>query len=321
MIDQEARRAFAAKVGSFDETPATVEEATDAAKTGDQAAVERVCVALARVAFATPEAIVPIYDAVARGWLGLAADALASPSPGGLDRREDVPAPLWAAFWGIVDDTRGTMSASEITARVAALADLLPPGFAARAEAAARAYPGAADAASRPVPPPLRLETLAALPDGSLGHDFWRLITENKFDLEVLDREAIGLQHLSPALRYLNTRILQMHDVWHLVGGYRTTALHEIAISAFQLAQFGHNYSAMFLATVTTATWCNVPLALGILLQTIAEAWRHGRTTPPFMAIPWEEEWHRPVAAIRERHGIVPFASLLPADLIETARR
>ena len=69
-----------------------------------------------------------------------------------------------------------------------------------------------------------------------------------------VSREALSLASLPPALRYLNTRILQMHDIWHLAGGFKTTALHEIAISAFQQAQFGHGYSAMFLAVVTAAS-------------------------------------------------------------------
>jgi ubiquinone biosynthesis protein Coq4 len=161
---------------------------------------------------------------------------------------------------------------------------------------------------------------LAAQPDGSLGQDFYRLITDNKFDLEVLDREAIGLSKLPPALAYLNTRILQMHDIWHLVGGYRTTALHEVAISSFQLAQFNHSYSAMFLAVVVASGRFVFPPGLPVLLQVMAEAWLHGRTSPAFMAIRWEAEWHQPATALRTRLGIQPFASLIPADLVEQSR-
>jgi ubiquinone biosynthesis protein Coq4 len=164
------------------------------------------------------------------------------------------------------------------------------------------------------------LATLAAQPEDSLGHDYYRLIIDNKFDLEVLDREAIGLGRLPPALAYLNTRILQMHDIWHLAGGYETTALHEVAISSFQLGQFGHNYSAMFLAVVVASGRFAFPSGLTVLLQVMAEAWRHSRTTPSFMAIPWEAEWHRPLAALRVKFGIEPYRSLIPADLVEQSR-
>ena len=143
------------------------------------------------------------------------------------------------------------------------------------------------------------------------------MLVDNGYDAEVLDREAIGLSQLPPGLRYLNTRILQMHDVWHLLAGYETTALHEIAISAFQLAQFGHNYSGMFLATVVTRSHVGGGEGFELLLRTIIEAWQHGRETPPLMAIDIEQEWHNSVDSIRERHGISSFAGSFPADLFE----
>ena len=313
---------FGAALGEGDAASFT-EDAARGAKRGEPGAAKRLSVALARVAFVTPEAVTPIYDAFARGWLDAHSMAGSSTDHSALAllREEaELPAPFWDAFWGIVRDAGSSISAGEITARVAALAGDLPPAFGERAERAARAHPGAAGAAERPVPEPLRLAVLAEQPAGSLGNAFHRLIVDNNFDLEVLDRQAIGLGFLPPALRYLNTRILQMHDIWHLVGGYATTALHEIAISSFQLAQFGHNYSAMFLATVTTSTRLHFPAGLPAMLQVVAEAWRHGRASPPFMAIDWESEWHRPIAEIRARHGIVPFAGSLPADLIEQSR-
>jgi ubiquinone biosynthesis protein Coq4 len=145
------------------------------------------------------------------------------------------------------------------------------------------------------------------------------MLVENGYDLEVLDREAIGLGELPPALRYLNTRILQMHDVWHLVAGYSTSASHEIAISAFQLAQFGHNYSAHFLAVVSALTHLQRPEGFGVIALLVAEAWRHGRATPPLMAIAWEQEWSRSIEEIRAAYGIPAYESVLPAELFEMA--
>ena len=315
--------AIAGSVGLDRAFAGFVDQAARGAKANDLDAAERLAAAFARTAFATPEAIMLVYDSFAHGWLGGSA-ALATPSlqagaAGLLPERAELPETFWAAFWGVVEEA-GRISAGEITSRVAALLGLLPPEFEGRAEAAARSHPGSADAADRPLPPHLTLEMLAAQPGGSLGWDFYRLITDNKFDLEVLDRETIGLAKLPPALAYLNTRILQMHDIWHLVGGYRTTALHEVAISSFQLAQFNHSYSAMFLAVVVASGRFVFPPGLPVLLQVMAEAWLHGRTSPAFMAISWEAEWHQPAAAIREKLGIKPFASLIPADLVEQSR-
>ncbi len=325
MIEEARRHAFAAAVAEIAEVmPDIVSVRALAAlvKEGDTDALERLAAVLARVAVVTPEATQSTYDALAAAWLGWEPQAdLERDFPAALIAHSETPPPaFWAAFWGIVEDSARGLSAGEITARVAALPHHLAADFLLRAEMVARAHPGAAAAAQRAMPPRLALETLAAQPPGSLARDFHRLITENGFDLEVLDRDALGLRHLPPALRYLNTRILQMHDIWHLVGGYATTALHEIAISSFQLAQFGHNYSAMFLATIVTAARFNFPAGASVILQVIAEAWRHGRESPSFMAISWEEEWQCALAEIRERHSISPFTSALPADLIERTR-
>lgn len=328
MIDTKTRLAFEAQVAGFDapgrQAADAVERSAACTKGGDLAQAERLCSAMARVAFVTPEATVLVYDAFARGWLGR--NKLDSGVPIEQPRAADLPAekaPLsarfWQSFWDIAEQAEN-LSAAEITSRIAALPGELPDSFGARAEVVARTHPGAAGAAERAVPARLSLDALAAQPAGSLGHALHRLIVDNRFDLEVLDREAIGLVRLPSALRYLNTRILQMHDIWHLVGGYATTSLHEIAISAFQLAQFGHNYSAMFLATVATSSRFNRPEALGLLLQVMAEAWEHGRTSPSFMAIEWEREWHRTIPEIHARHKIEPFASVFPADVIEQAR-
>jgi len=298
--------------------PRDVEAAARDAKQGDMEAAHRLAASFAHVGFAGPEWISAVYDAFALGWLG--ASMPPSHVVPALGAAALPPPDLWDAFWQIIADAGPAMLAGEITARVAALGGLTAPSFQDRAEAAANIHPGAAGAAERAMPEPLTLAMLAGYPAGSLADSFRRLIVDNKFDLEVLDREAIGLGALPRALRYLNTRILQMHDIWHLVAGYRTTVLHEIAISSFQLAQFGHNYSAMFLATVATALAVAEGPGLPVVLHVMADAWRHGRASPSFMAIAWEEEWRLSVADIRRRHAIQPFESLFPADLIEQLR-
>ena len=96
---------------------------------------------------------------------------------------------------------------------------------------ASLAYQGVAAAVAQGYPHRFTLDALARCPRASLGGEFHALIVDNGFDLEVLDREALKLAELTPPLDYLNARILQCHDLWHLVAGYRTTGLHEVAIT------------------------------------------------------------------------------------------
>ena len=43
------------------------------------------------------------------------------------------------------------------------------------------------------------IDALGGLPEGSLGNDLYRMLVDNNFDAEVLDREVIGLANLPPA--------------------------------------------------------------------------------------------------------------------------
>jgi len=243
MISGEQKRVFEASVAARPDAAALRSDAA-AAKAGQSEAAIRLCAALAHCAFAAPETARAVYAAFRTGWLG-GEDLIAMP--------DVAPAPIsdgfWQTFWALFGEGAPSDPLA-ITGRIVALSAQVDPSLLARFEAVSRTHPKAADPATRATPPRLILDDLAALPAGSLGRAFWQLIVDNRFDLEVLDREALSLSSLPPALRYLNTRILQMHDIWHLAGGFQTTALHEIAISAFQQAQFGHGYSAVFLAVV-----------------------------------------------------------------------
>lgn len=324
----EEQQEFERLTGGFgqDGVGATAIETLGAnAKAGDPAAMREMAAAVAHIAFVSPGASMAVLDNLTRGWLGENA-ALPGTPPAQLEMlarlgESDRPdAAFWDRLWDFIGNRDGDMSGEEVTARVASLAANLPASFVGRAEKAAIAHPGTASAENRPLPPKLTLDVLGAQPEGSLGHDFYRLIVDNDFHLEVLDREETGLSDMPPAIRYLNTRILQMHDIWHLMAGYRTTALQEVGISAFSLAQFDHSYSGMLIATAATSTLFNAPDAFPVIMQLIIEGWQHGRMTPSFMAIEWEKEWHRPIADIRAQYGIEAFASIYPADLVEQLR-
>ncbi len=270
--------------------------------------------ALAHAAFVAPERIAETYDAAAAGWF---ADAVGGPAVL-VDAMPFNPptAAFWAHYWRLVNDT-SALGSGDATSRTAFLTGLLEPSFQPRIANACLAYPGVAAAARAGLPKRIALADLAGCPAGSLGEAFYRLIVDNNFDLEVLDRDALGLATLAPPLDYLNTRMLQTHDLWHIVAGYQTTKLHEVAISGFQMAQFGHGYSAVFLALIATTAALGSAEFFTMLMDTILSAWVHGRRTPPMLLIPWEQVWDESTEQIRSRFGVVPYDSPYPADIFE----
>jgi ubiquinone biosynthesis protein Coq4 len=308
MIAETIRVRFQALANSGDGDAALLAARTRA---GDMLAAIDLAALFARAGFIEPALILDVYDAAAAGWANQPTEPRSL--TGGTGK---AAASLWAPFWEFLeDDTQ--MDAGAFTLRTARLGDHVDAGFADRAGEASLAYPGVRDAARQGWPEKFQLAELAACPAESLGADFHRLIVDNGFDLEVLDRDELGLAKLRPPLDYLNARILQCHDLWHIIAGYQTTALHEVAISAFQLSQFGHNYSAQFLAFITARAALTRPESVPLLLEIIFTAWRHGRSSPQLIGVAWPEVWRQPVAAIRGQLGIDAYVSPFPPDLVE----
>ena len=297
--------------------PGDAERFSAAVKAGDLAALADLAALWLHAAAAAPSRLGEVYDGTAQGWLGRAPEAEPVAAD---DRIVEIPDAFWADFWALVSDQTTIGNAGLITQRTAALSGGLAPDFKAAAVAAALAYPGVREAAAHGFPENFSLEALARAPEGSLGAEFHHLIVSNGFDLEVLDRDALGLADLPPPLDYLNARILQCHDLWHITAGYQTTGLHEVAISGFQAAQFGHNYSAMFLAMVLTRMSLNPTAPASLMLDVILSAWTHGRETPPLLPVDWPTLWSLSVEDVRGKLGVQAYASPYPANLFESLR-
>jgi hypothetical protein len=289
-----------------------------ALRSGDREAPARIAALCLSTATIAPERLVEIYDGLAEGWVSstpVAEPIVGAATPG------KVSDDLWDAIWALVFDPDAGRDPADITVRTAALTGLLPAEFNQRLAAMALRYPGVAGASASGLPPRFSLDDLARCPKQSLAGHLHSLVVDDGFDLEVLDRDSLGLADLPAPLDYLNVRILQCHDVWHLVAGYETTGLHEVAISGFQMAQFGHHYSSMFLGLVLTKVAFTQPFeGTGFLLDTILSAYRHGRETPPLLGVAWEEIWDRPIDEIRLALGVSPYESPYPPGLLEDLR-
>ncbi|MEO8114722.1 MAG: Coq4 family protein [Phenylobacterium sp.] len=278
-------------------------------------ALEALAALWLHAATAAPERLAEIYDGACAGWQGEPVRAPAIPAVEAPD--QPIPEAFWQGFWALLAERPEALAAGGVTLRTAELSGLVAAGLQPRLAQAALAYPGCAEAVAQGYPERFTLEALALCPAGSLGGEFHDLIVDNGFDLEVLDRDNLGIDDLPAALAYLNVRILQCHDLWHILAGYRTTGLHEVAISAFQMGQFGHHYSAMFLAMVLTRAAFEQPDAGALLLDMILQAWRHGRESPPLLGLDWPAIWDRPVDQIRADLGLNAYVSPWPADLFE----
>ncbi len=289
--------------------------AASALRAGDVSARYEVAALALSVAVVAPELVVEVYDGLTEGWLGMAPDG---PAVTGAAQPGTVSDQLWDGLWALVFDPDAGRDPALITVRTAALTEFLSPEFHERVADMALRYPGVAEAAADGIPPRFTLDELAVCPRDSLGGSMHAFVVDNGFDLEVLDRDSLGLQELPPPLDYCNVRILQCHDIWHLVAGHATSGLHEVSVSGFQMAQFGHQYSSMFLGMLLTKmAFTQPPEITTFTLDTILTGYRHGRESPPLLGVEWESLWALPIPEIRDRLGVVAYDSPYPAWILE----
>jgi ubiquinone biosynthesis protein COQ4 len=169
------------------------------------------------------------------------------------------------------------------------------------------------------------LAELVAMPAGSLGHVYGLFMASQ------------GLSELSaPVLpsgiggddAYLQMRIRQTHDLWHVIAGLPITLAGEAAANGLTTEQLRWPGSALLIAAdlihrvsagephadEAEAVDVGVAIAYGLNL---------GATAQPLLAQRWEEGWQTPLEVWRARLGIRPLLRASPFPLLpgEVARR
>jgi ubiquinone biosynthesis protein Coq4 len=284
-------------------------------------------VLMAHAAFVQPERQIAIFDAIANAWLDLEKDSERAASlqqqlswltaPAVIEEWQ-TPRAVWDAFWSVVDAEPAAQSnagakdaALDFTGRVVVIGMQYDAELLTRCE---RAHYLHEDVRKLLAQPEVRMTTndLRNWPKDSLGSNLLDMLTSKGYDLEVINPDDVMLPPVFAAQNRTNRRILQLHDVWHLFGGFGFTAQGEVAISGFQLAQFGQNYSTRFLAATTTMMCLRPVVHVDQYISLISEGWRHGRRAPPLMSVEWHKMLGRSIADLRAEMQVAPFKSRTP---------
>ncbi|MBV1934604.1 MAG: hypothetical protein KUG59_07930 [Parvibaculaceae bacterium] len=266
--------------------------------------------ALGRAAYAGALSILPVYDALARGWYADLSqpqkdvDLLthAKDPENILAKTGRLPSGLMEKVWNVVANPDVGGDALKFTQTIASFGIECDAPYQVESEQALLRHPGMVDAVAQTLPATVKIEELSECSQGTLGHGFYHLITDNNFDVEVIDPSTLfgplGAA-LSPT-EWMNRRVLQLHDVWHIAGEFGQNAEGEIGISGFQLAQLGQQYSANFLATITLMSVMQFPSAIDLVFSHTMDGWRRGRQTPPLALVAWESMWDIPLDQLRK---------------------
>jgi len=94
---------------------------------------------------------------------------------------------------------------------------------------------------------------------------------------------------------YLELRLSQTHDLWHIITGFDTSIAGEIGLQAFHLPQFPYPLATFLVGTSLISTSLREPEMLPSLLEAIAQGFQMGKTAKSLFAQKWEEGWEKPL--------------------------
>jgi len=158
--------------------------------------------------------------------------------------------------------------------------------------------------AERYMAPPHDLEALLQCPPASLGYLYAKQMKARGFRAEDL---YVDIPITSDA-SYVEARLSQTHDIWHLVTGFSVSEIDEIGLQAFHLPQFPYPLAVVLLSSSLMTTLVFKPDELPDLLNAIGKGWTMGQAAKPLFAQKWEEHWDKPLATWREELHIQPIA-------------
>ncbi len=154
---------------------------------------------------------------------------------------------------------------------------------------------------------------LLKLPQNSLGYLYARHIIDNGLNRtiasdyrrahEKMDAEG-KLAGMPDEVKYATLRGFQIHDVFHILTGYRTTGWGEMALQAFTLAQRQLPYASIWMATLTTQmTFVNPDMTVPVM-DALSQGWALGRGSRNLNYTRWEERFAEPIEDLRREYGI-----------------
>jgi ubiquinone biosynthesis protein COQ4 len=170
--------------------------------------------------------------------------------------------------------------------------------------------------ASRHVMPPYDAEAMRAMPKGSLGHTYIRVLDGYGYDINFFPEEAF-FNDLRTDADYINFRVLQTHDLHHIITGFSLDNFGEFGVVSLSVSQYNYpafaflNLSALLMgwmnqsepidATTPTAIQAMSPQGI---FEAISSGLAMGKDAKNLFAIPWESLLTKDIQQVRRDIGV-----------------
>ncbi|MDX1977102.1 MAG: Coq4 family protein [Pseudanabaenaceae cyanobacterium bins.68] len=146
------------------------------------------------------------------------------------------------------------------------------------------------------------IDRLLTYPPDSLGFTYAQSMKARGFRAEDLYKDV---QIYSDA-SYVEARLSQTHDIWHIVTGFGVSGIEEIGLQAFHLPQFPYPLAVSLVSSNLMSSLLFAPNDLPDLLSAIQIGWQMGKTAKSFFAQKWEEGWEKPLSQWQAELNIQP---------------
>jgi ubiquinone biosynthesis protein COQ4 len=156
----------------------------------------------------------------------------------------------------------------------------------------------------RYIPATHDLASLWTYPTASLGYQYAAHMKRTGFNPNL----HFGMTAQTDA-QYVELRLSQTHDLWHVVTGFGTSPIDEIGLQAFHLPQFPYPLGTMLLANALIASTLFAPEELPALLDATTLGFQMGKTAKPLFAQKWEEGWEKPLVQWQAELNVQPITS------------
>lgn len=145
------------------------------------------------------------------------------------------------------------------------------------------------------------LDTLAELPEGTLGHAFAGYFQKNNISPFVYEYPLEKEGH------FLLKRYRETHDIHHIVTGYAIDEIGECELQAFYYGNLGLRHAGFIAFASFPALFTYPPNGLRDVVpfaRRIWAAYKRGQRCPMILGVPFDEMWALPISEIQQRIGL-----------------
>ncbi len=151
------------------------------------------------------------------------------------------------------------------------------------------------------MPRRLDLNSLSALPSTTFGYAVYRHYTDYCLDVDLFPR--FQAEH---PLEYLSLRSYHDHDLWHVLLGYGTRVEEELAIQAFNVAQFRSPLGALIISGGLLHLLGRNPELGVVALKNVSDGYLRGRHAGFLLGLKLEDMFAFPLDHVRQICGLNP---------------